>query len=160
MAARAHPAETASDREIVFTRVFDAPRELVFSAWSDPQHVAHWWGPNGFTLTTFEMSVKPGGVWRFIMHGPDGADYPNRIVFDEIVKPERLVYSHGGGKPGDSVDFQVTVTFAAQGKQTRLTMRMVFPSAAERDRVVKEYGAIEGGKQTLARLADYLAKLA
>ncbi len=72
-----------SDREIVATRVFDAPRELVFQVWTDAKHVSNWWGPRGFTTTTYEMDVRPGGVWRHVMHGPDGTDYPNEIVFVE-----------------------------------------------------------------------------
>lgn len=83
---------STADREIGTTRIFNAPRELVGKAWADPKHVALWWGPNGFTNTISEMSVKPGGTWRFVMHGPDGTDDPNKIVFLEVVKPERLVY--------------------------------------------------------------------
>jgi uncharacterized protein YndB with AHSA1/START domain len=85
---------STSDREIVATRVFDAPRELVFQMWTDPQHISNWYGPRGFTTTTHEMDVRPGGVWRHVMHGPDGTDYPNEIVYLEVVKPERLVYDH------------------------------------------------------------------
>lgn len=77
-----------ADREIVISRLIHAPRELVFKVWTDPKHVAHWWGPNGFTNTIHEMDVRPGGVWRFIMHGPDGVDYPNKIVYKEVVKPQ------------------------------------------------------------------------
>ena len=143
-------------RALVTTRVYDAPRELVFAAWSDPRHLAQWWGPNGFTTTTHAFDMRPGGVWRFVMHGPDGRDYQNRITFEEIVKPERLVYRHGGGDDVEPVQFRVTVTFEDLGGKTRLTMRSVFPSAAERDRVVKDYGAAEGAKQTLARLAAHL----
>jgi len=150
--------ENVAEREIVITRVFDAPRELVWSAWTDPKHLVHWWGPKGFTNTFQEINVRPGGVWRFIMHGPDGRDYQNKIVFDEIVEPERLVYSHNGDE-GEPVRFQTTVTFAERSGKTELTMRMVFPSATERDRVVKEYRAIEGGNQTLDRLAEHVAKL-
>src|SRR5579884_4127269 len=84
-------------RIIVGMREFDAPRALVFSAWTDPKHLAQWWGPNGFTTTTSSFDMRPGGVWRFVMHGPDGRDYQNRITFEEIVPPERLVYRHGGG---------------------------------------------------------------
>jgi uncharacterized protein YndB with AHSA1/START domain len=153
-------AESA-DREIVITRVFEAPRDLVWEAWTNPRHVVHWWGPIGFTTTIQEMDVRPGGVWRHIMHGPDGTDYPNKSVFTEVVKPERIVYSHGGGKKGSpGAHFEATWTFDAQGdNKTRLTIRMVFPSSADRDTVVKEYGAIEGGHQTLARLEEYLAKM-
>jgi len=142
------------------SRVFDVPRELVWNAWTDPEQVVEWWGPRGFTTTIHEMDVRPGGVWRHTMHGPDGTDYPNKGVFIEVVKPERIVYSHGGGKKGDpGAQFQATWTFEAQGEKTKLTLRMVFPSAAAREHVVKTYGAIEGGKQTLERLAEHLAKV-
>ena len=150
--------ETA-EREIVISRVFNAPRELVFDAWTDTKNIGQWWGPNGFTNTIHEMDVRPGGVWRFVMHGPDGVDYKNKIVYLEIVKPERLVYTHGSGEAGDPGQFHVTVTFAEQGGKTELTMRSLFESAAERDKVVEEYGAIEGGNQHLDRLAEYLAKM-
>lgn len=94
------------------------------------------------------------------MHGPDGTDYPNKIIFVEVVKPERLVYTNSGGKKGGpSAQFQNTVTFEEQGGKTRLTMRMVFSSPEEFEHVVKVYGAIEGGKQTLERLEEYLARL-
>jgi len=144
-------------RTIIGTRVFDAPRDLVWQVWADPKHLAQWWGPNGFTTTTSAYDARPGGVWRFVMHGPDGRDYQNRITFDEVVKPERLVYHHGGGEDVEPVTFSVTVLFEDVGGKTRITMRMVFPSAAERDRVIKEYGADKGLAQTLARLAEYLA---
>ena len=144
---------------IIGVREFDAPRELVFEAWTDPKHLAQWWGPNGFTTTTSAFDMRPGGVWRFVMHGPDGCDYENRITFDEIVKPERLVYHHGGGDDVEPVQFRTTVTFEDLGGRTRLTMRGVFPSAAERARVIKEYGADKGLVQTLARLGDYAAKM-
>src|SRR5690606_15460044 len=97
---------------------------------------------------------------RYVMHGPDGVDYQNVIAYVEVVKPERLVYQHGSGEENDPGQFHVTVTFAEQDGRTSLTMRMLFPSAAERDKVVREYGAIEGGKQTLGRLAEYLTSSA
>ncbi len=90
---------------------------------------------------------------------PDGVDYENRIVYDEIVKPERLVYSHGGGGDVEPVQFQVTVTFEDHDGKTKLTMKGLFPSAAERDRVAEKYGAVEGAKQTLERLAEHLATM-
>lgn len=143
----------ATTQAVVITRVFDAPRALVFKAWIDPAHIGQWFGPDGFTITTHEMDVRPGGVWRFIMHGPDGVDYPNKIVYLEIVEPERLVYVHGD--EGDR-EFQTTVTFVERAGKTELTMVALFASAADRDRVVEEFGAIEGGNQTLGRLAEYL----
>ncbi len=151
--------EEAADWEIVITRVFDAPREFVFKAWTDPKDVPQWWGPKGFTTTIHEMDVRPGGVWRFIMHGPDGTDYDNKIVFIEIVKPKRLVYPHGSDKEDEPGQFRVTVTFAEQGGKTRRTMRMVFKSAEERDKVVKEFNAIEGANQCMDRLEEHWAKM-
>jgi len=152
-------------RVIQATRIFDAPRELVWRVWTDPKHLAQWWGPDGFTTTTSTYDLRPGGVWRFVMHGPDGRDYENHVTFDEIVAPERLAYHHGGGDDVEPVQFATTVTFEdISGKglngKTRLTMRGVFPSAAERARVIKEYGADKGLVQTLARLGEHLATLA
>jgi uncharacterized protein YndB with AHSA1/START domain len=149
-------------RLIVATRVFDAPRDLVFAVWSDPRHLAHWWGPHGFRTTTHSFDMRPGGVWRFVMHGPDGRDYQNRITYDEVVRPERIVYRHGGGEDVEPVRFKTTVTFEEVNGgslgRTKITMRMDFPSAAERARVIKEYGADKGLEQTLSRLADHVAK--
>lgn len=149
---------SVSGREIVVSRVFDAPRELVWKAWSDPAHVSEWWGPRGFTTTTHEIDFRPGGVWRHTMHGPDGTDYPSMCVFHEIVKPERVVYSLNGGKKGiGDVQAEVIWIFEAQGEKTKLTLRMLFSSSASREHVAREYGAREGGVQTLERLEEYLA---
>jgi uncharacterized protein YndB with AHSA1/START domain len=101
--------------------------------------------------------MRPGGVWRFVMHGPDGRDYQNRITYEEVMAPARIVYRHGGGEDVEPVRFTTTVTFDDLGDKTRITMQMDFPSAAERDRVIKEYGADKGLVQTLARLAEYVA---
>jgi uncharacterized protein YndB with AHSA1/START domain len=154
---RTSQGDTA-DRENVLSRLLDAPRELVFAAWTDPKQVVQWWGPRGFTTTNHEMSVKPDGVWRFVMHGPDGRDYKNKIIFIEVVEPERLVYRHAGEEEHEDVRFHVTVTFEAKGRKTLLTMRSLFATAQERDDVVEKYGAIEGGKQTLERLAEFVEK--
>lgn len=149
----------AASRSIVTTRIIAAPRDLVFEAWTSPMHLAKWWGPDGFTTTTaFEM--REGGVWRFVMHGPDGRDYENHITFDEIARPERIAYRHGGGGDTAHIRFSTTVTFEDMGGKTRITMSALFPTAAERDRVVKEHGAIEGAAQCVARLADYAGALA
>ena len=153
---RTEVSETA-DREIVLTRVFDAPRRMVWEAWTDPKQVALWWGPKGFSTTIEEMDLRPGGVWKQVMHGPDGTDYPNKSVFTEVVPYERLGYRLTGGKKGGpAAQFVSTTTFADEGMGTRVTLRMVFVSAEERDRNVREYRSIEGGEQTLERLADYL----
>ncbi len=155
------PTDTAA-REIVVSRVFNAPREMVFKAWTDPDQVGQWWGPNGFTTTTREMDVRPGGVWRYTMHGPDGRDYPNRIIYDQVVQGRLLVYAHDDdGGAAEPISFQTTVTFDAHGddqRQTKVTLKSVFPSTAERDHVIKTYGADEGGMEHLGCLAQYLAK--
>ena len=150
-------AAEASGRELVATRVFDAPRALVFRAWTTPEHVGRWWGPRGFTTTTYAMDVKPGGVWRYCMHGPDGADYQNKVTYVEVDDPERIVYDHDGGDDDvDPVRFRATVTFEDLGGKTRLTKRMVFPTAEARDQTVEKYGAAEGLGQTLDRLKEYV----
>lgn len=116
-------------------------------------------GPNGFTNTIHERNVKPGGVWHFIMHGPDGIDYPNKILFNEVVKPESLVYTHSSEDENDPNVFQTTVTFEEKNGKTNLTMRAVFVSKEEHDKVIKEYGALESGIQTMHRLEQYLKNI-
>src|SRR5438128_629430 len=148
-------ALTDEARAIIGVRVFDAPRDLVFSMWMDPEHISRWWGPRGFTTTTQEMDFRPGGVWRHIMHGPDGRDYPNKIVYREIVRPERIVYSHVSGSP-----FESTVTFREENGLTRVSVRMLFETADGRDKIEKEFGAVEGLKQTLSRLEEEVSKMA
>lgn len=148
-------ASDAGPNEIVITRVFDAPRGRVFDAWTAPDRVGRWWGPSGFTTTTHHMDVRPGGAWRHVMHGPDGTDYPNMIVYDEVARPDRLAYRHMGDD--GAARFHTTVTFADDGGRTRVTLRMVFPTAADRDFAAQKFGAVEGGHQTLARLGDYMA---
>jgi uncharacterized protein YndB with AHSA1/START domain len=161
-AAKNNPTEKTADLEIVITREFNAPRELIWEAMTNPKHVVNWWGPRGFTTTIETMDFRVGGEWKHIMQGPDGAKYPNHSVFKEIVKPERIVYQHGGKcEGGPNVSFESTWTFEAlAADKTKVTIRMVFPSAADRDFVVKEFGAIEGGKQTLEKLGEFLAKSA
>jgi uncharacterized protein YndB with AHSA1/START domain len=149
---------STADREIVLSRVFDAPRELVFDAFTDARHISEWWGPRGFTTTTSVKDVRPGGVWRFVMHGPDGTNYTNTIRYTEVVRPERLAYDHGADDvDGDPASFHVTVTFVDQGGRTALTMRSLFASVEQVERN-RKFGAVEGGKQTLERLAEYLSK--
>ena len=151
-------ATLSGDREMTISRVFDAPRSLVFAAWMQPDHIGEWWGPNGFTTTTEQMDFRAGGEWVFTMHGPDGRDYPNEIRYREVEPPEKIVYEHRGRKGFEEVTFSVTVRFAEEREKTRLTMTMTFPSAAARDHVVQTYGAPDGLTQTVARLAEYLGR--
>jgi uncharacterized protein YndB with AHSA1/START domain len=140
-----------TDRLLVATRMFDAPPELVFDAWTDAKHISQWWGPIGFTTITSEMDVRPGGVWRHVMRGPDGREYPNEIVYVEVLRPKRIVYDHLSPPR-----FTSTATFVELGGKTSLTVRLVFASVAEREKVVKEYRAGEGLIQMMERLGEYL----
>jgi uncharacterized protein YndB with AHSA1/START domain len=146
----------SSEREIVIDRTFDAPQDVVFDMWTDPKHLPAWYGPRGFTTTVHEMDLRPGGIWRLTMRGPDGTDYKNRIIFVEVVRPARLVYKHTPEHGTEPVSHETTVTFEKQGDKTHVTLHMLFPTAAQREFVVTKHNAIEGGKQTLARLAEHL----
>jgi uncharacterized protein YndB with AHSA1/START domain len=143
-------------REIVVTRVIDAPRALAFDAFTDAEHISNWWGPHGFTTTTSEMDVRPGGTWRFVMHGPDGTDYVNRVVYEEVVRPERLVYMHDDGTDDYPNRFRASAIFEDEGGRTRVTLRMEWASPDALD-AMRQFGVVEGGEQTLERLAAHLA---
>jgi uncharacterized protein YndB with AHSA1/START domain len=145
-----------ADREIVLTRIFDAPRELVFEAYTDARHLDEWWGPRGFVTKTIEHDARVGGAWRFTMLAPDGTVFPNRVVYTEVVRPERLAYLHDSDVDDDPRRFQVTVTFADLGGRTELTSRMLLATPEQRAQVVG-FGAIELGYQTLDRFAEHLA---
>ena len=155
----ADKTQTDASREIVITRLIDAPLERVWRAWADPKEIVKWWGPHGFKTDTDRREFKEGGMWKHTMVGPDGARYPNAARYEEIVEKERIVYTNGGGREGadKGVHFRAVVTFVAKGDKTELTLRSVFDTPADRDRVVREYGAVEGGKQTLSRLAAHVA---
>jgi uncharacterized protein YndB with AHSA1/START domain len=141
----------AEEREIVTTRIVDAPPELVWNAWTDPDQVGKWWGPNGFKCTVQQMDVRPGGEWRLILHGPDGTDYPNRSIYVELDKPRKIVFDHDS-----TPKFQMVTTFADEGGKTRVTMRMVFKSADDRELCAMKFGAVDGARQTLERLGDHV----
>ena len=146
-------ADNIADREVVITRVLDAPRELVWEAWTNPKHIVNWWGPNGFTTTIESMDLRVGGEWRYMMIGPDGTRFPNHMVYKEITPLSKLVSDHGDG---ERVWFEVSVTFQEAGGGTLVTLRQLFPSKQSRDEVVEKYGAIEGGKQHFAKLEAYI----
>jgi len=143
------------DREIVINRLLDAPRELVFEAWTNPKHLVNWWGCMGFSSTFHHIEIKPGGKWHFEMNGPNGISFPNFVLFTEVVKPERLAYLHGTSE-NDDPNFKVTVTFEERGTKTWLTMCSVYATAAERDYAVKTFGVIEGSNQTIDKLELYI----
>lgn len=156
---RSAPAQSATaDREIVISRIINAPRELVFEAFTQVRHLSRWWGPDGFTTTTRSFEFRVGGEWDFVMHGPDGTDYPEWISWTEIAPPERIALRHGESRD-DPNAFESVLTFALEGSSTRLDMRTVFPTKGLRDDAVETYHAVEGGQQTLSNLADYVAAI-
>jgi uncharacterized protein YndB with AHSA1/START domain len=155
-AGSADSPQWSLDREIVLTRVINAPRELVFRAWTDPEQIPKWFGPSGFVCTTHEIDIRVGGRWRFDMRGPDGTMYPNRMVFLEIRSPEIIVMNHGHDVDDDPTRFRVTITFDEQkDKKTVLTLRQLHPTKAQRDAGIG-FGAVELGMQTLDKLTEHV----
>ena len=153
---RGAPAPSATaEREIVISRIIDAPPELVFEAFTDVRHLSRWWGPDGFATTTRAFAFRVGGAWEFVMHGPDGTDYQEWIAWTEIVAPQRIALLHGEFRD-DPNAFESVLTFAPEGGATRIEMRTLFPSKAARDVAVEKYRAVEGGRQTLGKLAAYV----
>lgn len=142
-----------NDREVIITRVLGAPRELVWKAMTDPKHIVNYWGPDGFTTTIESMDLRVGGEWRYMTVGPGGTRYPNHSVFKEIVPLSKLVYDHGDG---ERMWFEQSVMLQDAEGGTLVTLRHLFPTKEERDMVVEKYGAIEGGKQHLAKLETYI----
>jgi uncharacterized protein YndB with AHSA1/START domain len=162
MSAMGKGAQTraeVADREIVISRIIDAPRELVFEAFTEVQHLSLWWGPGGFTTTTRAFEFRAGGEWDFVMRGPDGAEYQEWISWTEIAPPERIALLHGESR-GDPNAFESVLTFAPHGAATRIEMRTLFPTKELRDEAVEKYHAIEGGEQSLSKLAAYIAEIA
>ncbi|HEX2283179.1 MAG TPA: SRPBCC family protein [Thermomicrobiales bacterium] len=146
-----------SDREITMTRVFDAPRELVFQAHTDPQHVQHWWGQRGSTTIVDTMDVRPGGAWRFVQRDPEGNEYGFRGEYREVVPPERLVYTFEfEGMPGHIL--VETITFEEHDGKTRLTSTSLFTSVEDRDGML-ESGMESGAIESWDRLAELLETL-
>jgi uncharacterized protein YndB with AHSA1/START domain len=143
-----------SNREISAMRLFNAPRELVFRMWTEAEHVKQWWGPRGFTNTIHHMDVRPGGEWRLIMHGPDGRDYPNEYIYEEVIVPERLVLHHVNAPV-----HRKYISFFDAGEGTMVSVRLLFETAELRTHVAKEYGAEKGLLDNLDRLQEHLADL-
>lgn len=142
--------------EIYITRIYDAPIKMVWEAWTDPKQVALWWGPRGFTLTTHSKELKPGGQWKYTMHGPDGVDYPNITTYYEVEKYSHLVYDHGGNEERKAL-FHVTVNFTDLKGQTKMEMTMALPTPEEAEKT-KKFIKAAGGNSTWDRLAEYLEK--
>jgi len=145
---------TPSDREIVLTRVFDAPRSLVFDAFSKPELLKQWFGPRGWSLVVCEVDFRVGGAWRFVLRGPDGTDMGMRGVYREIAPPERSVHTESfDAYPGESI---VTMVLAEDRGQTTMTATVLYPSQEVRDIVIKS-GMEHGAAETYDKLAEMLA---
>jgi uncharacterized protein YndB with AHSA1/START domain len=140
-----------SNRELRITRLLDAPIELVWEVWTDPDHIKNWWGPDGFTNTIHKMDIHEGGEWLLTMHGPDGKSYPNKSIFTEVVKHKRIVYQHF------NPNFITTVEFEAQQAKTLMNWHMLFDTQELFEIVVKTFGADKGLQQNVAKLEIYLS---
>ncbi len=149
-------AAKKESNEIRIERVYDAPVKAVWDAWTDPKQTAQWWGPRGFTLTTHSKDLKVGGIWHYTMHGPDGTDYPNKTLYHEVVKHEKLVYDHGGYDERAPL-FRVTALFSEVKGKTKLEMTMTLPTP-EAAKETRAFIKKAGGNATWDRLAEYLAK--
>jgi uncharacterized protein YndB with AHSA1/START domain len=146
----------ALDREIVLSRVINAPRELVFKAWTDPRNLPNWFGPAGFKVETKSIDISVGGEWRFDMIAPDGTRYTNRMHFLQIEMPSMIEINHGADIDNDAGMFRTTITFDQQSDgKTVITLRQLHPTKAQRDAVIG-FGAVEYGYQTLGKLANYV----
>jgi uncharacterized protein YndB with AHSA1/START domain len=161
MLANANQSESplstwALDREIVLSRVINAPRELVFMAWTDPQHLPQWFGPAGFGIETKSIDIRIGGEWRFDMIAPNGTRYTNRIHFLRIETPLIIEFNHSADKDNDPGMFRTTLMFDAQSDgKTVITLRQLHPTKAQRDAGIG-FGAVEYGYQTLDKLARHV----
>jgi uncharacterized protein YndB with AHSA1/START domain len=140
-----------AERQIQLERVLNAPIDLVWKVWTDPEHLKNWWGPNGFTNTISKMEVKPEGEWNLVMHGPDGTNYKNKSIFKEVIKHKKLVYEHVSGPK-----FLATILFESRGDKTHINWQMLFETKEEFIQTVKTFNAAEGQKQNVLRLENYL----
>jgi len=143
-----------TDNEMSISRLINAPCDLVFEMWTNPEHIKHWWGPTGFTNTIYKMDFKEGGEWDFTMHGPNGIDYRNTNRYVKIVKNEKIILEHTGPPL-----FRMTALFKAEGKKTLLSVTSHFESAGLLKQVIEKVGAAEGLKQNIDKLEAYVAKV-
>jgi uncharacterized protein YndB with AHSA1/START domain len=147
-------ANETKDREIFLSRTLNAPVALVWEVWTQPEHIANWWGPTGFTNTISTMDMRPGGEWNLVMHGPDGKDYVNKSVFKEVTLHKKIVYEHVSYPK-----LVATIEFEEQGDQTLITWHMLFESHEQFIEVTKAHKVVEGQKQNVEKLEAYLVAL-
>jgi len=142
---------SVSERSIHISRSFEAPIELVWEAWTNPDHIKNWWGPEGFTNTIEAMDVRPGGAWELVMHGPDGTDYKNKSIYQKIVPQKQIVFEHISGPK-----FTATIDFTEDGSKTHINWKMLFESKEQLEQVVKTFKADKGLEQNIEKLINYL----
>lgn len=147
-----------AERSLTITRAVAAPRAVVWKALTDPSQLDAWWGPDGFRNETHSMDFRVGGSWSYTMHGPDGTDYENLMVYTDVVPLERIAYDHSDPTT-DEPPFQASITLSDAADGTLVTLNMVFSTIEEMVKQIDEVGAIEGGEQTLGRLAEHVATL-
>tara|TARA_R110001592_G_scaffold124884_2_gene334058 strand:+ start:458 stop:958 length:501 start_codon:yes stop_codon:yes gene_type:complete len=148
------------ERELVLTRVLDAPKALVFSAWINPEHLTSWFCPEGYTAHTHEIDVRVGGRWRFTYVSPEGIRYENRVVFLNIDPLNSIEFDHGPDEDDSATRFRVLITFEEQSNgKTVLSLRQLHPTKAQRDGGLG-FGAVEIGFGTLNNLEKYLGTIA
>lgn len=174
MATASKSSSPTADREVVLTRVFDAPRELVFEAWTSPKHMAQWWGPKNFTNPVCELDARPGGAFLIVMRAPDGAEFPYQGVYREVVRPSRIVYTgdmsavsdewHDLFNPGrdrsrgrPKLESITTVAFEEIGGRTHMTLRILFETTEIRDGMLRMQMA-EGWGESFEKLDGLLAR--
>lgn len=150
------------DREIIIERIFNAPRELVFKAWTEPEQLKQWYGPKTWPVTLCKIDLRPGGIWHYCMTGPNGEQAWGKAVYQEIVAPERLVYTDSfsdadGNVNADLPTMQTTVTFTDESGKTKLVSRSIYPTAADVKKVL-DMGMAEGLTEALSNLDALLAK--
>lgn len=175
MTAKNHPVESTAGCDFVISRVLNAPRELVWQAWTQPKHLMQWWGPRAMTTTLCEMDVRPGGALHVVMRAPDGNDYPIRGNFREVTPPARLVFTmdptehpaawhdlvdpNRQGDPNPAGVMVATITLENLAGKTKLTVHVQMKSAAIRDNMVK-MGMNQGWSESLDRLEELLPRIA
>ena len=141
------------NRELRITKIFKAPIDLMWQAWTDSEKIVNWWGPDGFTSTINKMELHEGGEWKLTMHGPDGTNYPNRSIYKEIIPHKKIMFEHF------NPHFITTVFFESKGEETEIDWTMLFDSEEMYEIIVKAHKAGEGQKQTIEKLENYLSKL-
>ena len=145
--------EKTNDREIRMVKTFAAPINIMWEAWTNPDHITNWWGPDGFTSTIHKMNIQEGGEWNMTLHSPDGTNFPNKSIFKEIIPFKKILFEHF------YPHFMTTVLFTSKGEETQVDWTLLFNTAEMRETIVIAHKADEGQKQNMEKLEKYLSTL-